>query len=157
MAHHPVGELPFLLIGSFRGIIDELNWHLDGLGYEEVRPLHGFALQSIDESGVSITEFARRLGVTKQAGAKTAASMESLGLVRRRTDPGDSRASVITRTPRADDFLVESARFLGAKEAEWRRRLGDQRYDIMIDCLRELTDAEPLTSIPGWLGRTTRV
>ncbi|MFB9308210.1 DNA-binding MarR family transcriptional regulator [Agromyces hippuratus] len=157
MAQHPPGELPILLIGSFREVIDELHEQLRELGFEDLRPLHGFALQSIAEGGVSISEFARRLGVTKQAAARTAASMESLGLVDRHVDPDDARASVITRTPRANDFLAASGRLLGERETEWRRQLGADRYDTMISCLQQLRAAEPFTTIPGWLGRTTRI
>ncbi|MFC9560964.1 MarR family winged helix-turn-helix transcriptional regulator [Agromyces sp. NPDC056965] len=157
MTQHPPGELPILLIGSFRQVIDELHEQLRDLGYDDVRPLHGFALQSITEDGVSISEFARRLGVTKQAAARTAASMEALGLVSRRIDPHDARASVITRTSRANDVLAASGRLLGDREAEWRRQLGADRYDTMISCLQELCAEEPFTTVPGWLGRTTRI
>ncbi len=156
MTENQVGELPFLLIGSFRAVIDELHEHLRSLGYDDVRPLHGFALQSISDGGVSITEFSHRLGVTKQAAAKTVASMEQLGLVQRHPDQTDSRATNVTRTERADNVLRESGRFFARKEREWRDAFGADRFENLLAALQELTSPAPETSIPGWLGRATR-
>lgn len=156
MAHRFDDELPLLLIGSFRTVVDELHDHLRKAGLGELRALHGFALKAIDDDGISISEFARRLGVTKQAAATTASSMESLGLAQRHADPHDSRASVLTRTERANAVLDESERFYRTKEAQWRESLGDKRYEVLRDCLRQLAGTEPATSIPGWLGRATR-
>lgn len=155
MTESQVGELPFLLIGSFRAVIDELHDHLRTLGFDDVRPLHGFALQAIDD-GISITEFARRLGVTKQAAAKTVASMEQLHLVQRHVNPSDTRATVITRTDRADEILSESGRFFARKEHEWQRMFGPEQFAALLDALSALNSSAPETSIPGWLGRATR-
>ncbi|QDZ14347.1 MarR family winged helix-turn-helix transcriptional regulator [Humibacter ginsenosidimutans] len=156
MTHRFDDEIPLLLIGSFRAVVDELHDHLRDAGLGESRALHGFALKAIDDDGVSISELARRLGVTKQAAARTAQSMESAGLVERRADPSDSRATVITRTAHADAVLDEGERFYRRKEEQWRAQLGDERYEALRDGLRELAGSEPVTSIPGWLGRATR-
>ena len=40
-------ELPLLLFGGFRSIIDELHAELARRGHPDVRPAHGFALQAI--------------------------------------------------------------------------------------------------------------
>jgi DNA-binding MarR family transcriptional regulator len=156
MAHRFDDELPLLLIRSFRTIVDELHDHLRNAGLGEMRALHGFALKAIDDDGVSISELASRLGVTKQAAATTTSAMESLGLAERHADPHDSRASVITRTERANAVLDESERFYRRKESQWRKRLGDERYEVLRACLQQMVGTEPGTSIPGWLGRSTR-
>src|ERR1700761_6634028 len=80
-------ELPFLLIGAFRSLIDELHRTLAESGHHEARPLHGFALQAIGPEGSTASELGRRLGVSKQAAAKTVASLERVGYVRREPDP----------------------------------------------------------------------
>ncbi|HEX4401978.1 MAG TPA: MarR family winged helix-turn-helix transcriptional regulator [Galbitalea sp.] len=156
MAHRFDDELPLLLIRSFRTIVDELHDHLSNAGFGEMRALHGFALKAIDDEGVSISELAWRLGVTKQAAATTASVMESLGLAERHADPRDLRVSVITRTERANAVLGESERFYRRKEAQWRKKLGDERYEVLRECLQQMAGTEPATSIPGWLGRSTR-
>jgi DNA-binding MarR family transcriptional regulator len=156
MTHRFDGELPLLLIGSFRAIVDELHDDLREAGLGELRALHGFALKAIDDDGSSISEFARRMGVSKQAAAKTAASMEALGLAERHPDPRDSRASVITRTDRANAVMDESARFYRRLEKRLRGDLGDERYDALLEGLRETAGPDPATAITGWLGRATR-
>src|SRR5437762_1039413 len=49
-------ELPLLLFGGFRSIIDELHAELARRGHPDVRPAHGFALQAIGLGGATATE-----------------------------------------------------------------------------------------------------
>src|ERR1700733_223985 len=104
-------ELPFLLIGAFRSLIDELHRTLAESGHDEARPLHGFALQAIGPEGSTASELGRRLGVTKQAAAKTVASLERVGYVCREPDSKDGRAVRLLRTPLGEEMLSLSAAF----------------------------------------------
>ena len=79
----PGFELPLLLAGAFRELIDNLHAELGKHGHGQARPLHGFALQAIGPDGATVSELGRRLGVTKQAAAKTAASLEQIGYIAR--------------------------------------------------------------------------
>jgi hypothetical protein len=65
----PGYELPLLLAGGFRLLIDELHEHLAEQGHPELRPVHGFALQAVGRDGATVSEIGRRLGVSKQAAA----------------------------------------------------------------------------------------
>ena len=53
-------------------------------------PIHGFALQALGSGGTTIGELGRRLGVSKQAAAKTAASLEAVGCAARQRGPAAS-------------------------------------------------------------------
>ncbi len=64
-------ELPLLLFGGFRSIIDELHAELARRGHPDVRPAHGFALQAIGLGGATAAEAGRRLGISKQATTPT--------------------------------------------------------------------------------------
>lgn len=143
-------ELPLLLIGAFRQIIDELHAHLASLGFPDVRPAHGFALQAIGD-GVSITELGRRLDVTKQAAAKTATALEALGYLQREPDPADSRAIILRRTPTGTEILDASARFFELKRAEWADELGADRYDNLLHDLDRLARGARIGNLPGWI------
>src|ERR1044072_7117377 len=46
-------ELPLLLFGGFRSIIDELHAELARRGHPDVRPAHGLALQAVGLGGGS--------------------------------------------------------------------------------------------------------
>ena len=147
-------ELPLLLLGAFRSIIDELHAELARRGYPEMRPAHGFALQAIGINGVTVGELGRRLGVTKQAAAKTARSLEELGYVQRAPHAFDGRAQVLTRTRRGLEVLQLSAELFDRQRQNWSQELGQDRLNELEDDLAALAGHEARASIgnlPGWL------
>src|SRR5215831_21103066 len=76
-------ELPLLLFGGFRSIVDELHAELARRGHPDLRPAHGFALQAIGLRGATATEAGHRLGISKQAAGKTIERLDELGYVHR--------------------------------------------------------------------------
>ena len=86
-------------------------------GRPDARPLHGFALQAVGPGGTTTSELGRRLGVSKQAAAKTVAGLERLGYVARGADVRDSRAQRVVRTPRGEELLALSAETFGRLRA----------------------------------------
>jgi len=147
----PGYELPLLLISAFRSLVDELHVELALHGHPEARPLHGFALQAIG-SGTSISELGRRLGVSKQAAAKTAANLERLGYARRGSDPADARASRIERSARGDELLDLSARVFARSRARLVDQLGASRVGALEDDLEAIVGAGAFSpDLPGWL------
>jgi DNA-binding MarR family transcriptional regulator len=147
-------ELPLLLAGAFRAVIDDLHAELAAQGHPGARPIHGFALQAVGPDGATISELGRRLGVSKQAAAKTAASLEQLGYVARREDPADRRAHVLVRMPRADDLLARSAEIFERIRAELAGRIGAPRLAALEDDLEAIVSGygpPRLGDLPGWL------
>ena len=149
----PGWRVVLLLAGAFRGSIDALHDDLAEQGYPEARPLHGFALQAIGPDGCTINELGQRLGVSKQAAAKTAAGLEKSGYASREPVPGDRRAVLLRRTPRAEEFLAASAAGFERVMDGWRLRLGDARFDALVDALADVADERPVGDLPGWLSR----
>ena len=147
-------ELPLLLLGAFRSIVDELHTELARRGHDQARPLHGFALQAIGSEGVTIGDLGRRLGVSKQAAAKTARSLEEAGYVARAPHPRDGRAWVLTRTRRGVEMLELSAEIFERLRRRRAQQLGDERLRDLEDDLAVLAapslDAS-LMDLPGWL------
>ena len=70
----PGFALPLLLLLGFQTLVDQLHAELADQGHPDARPAHGFALQAIGPDGITATELGRRLGVSKQAAAKTITS-----------------------------------------------------------------------------------
>src|SRR5580692_8974681 len=93
-------ELPLLLFGGFRSIIDELHAELARRGHPDLRPAHGFALQAIGLHGATATDAGRRLGISKQAAGKTIDRLEELGYVHKDGDAQDRRRKLVRITPR---------------------------------------------------------
>ena len=147
-------SLPLLLAAAFRAIVDELHAELAERGHADARPLHGFALQGIGSSGATISELARRLGVTKQAAAKTAAALERVGYVRRTADESDARVVRLERTARGEEMLAPSAAIFADIDRRWERTLGRARLRDLEDALSQVTADEPIRlDLPGWLSR----
>ena len=146
-------ELPLLLAASFRALIDELHGELADRGHPGVRPVHGFALQAVGAGGASVSELGRRLGISKQAAAKTAAGLESLGYLAREPDPADGRARILRLTARGSDCLRISAAIFERLRARWVAELGEERVAALEDDLEVIGGhgSARLGDLPGWL------
>jgi DNA-binding MarR family transcriptional regulator len=149
----PGFELPLLLAGAFRELIDELHAELSKRGHAEARPVHGFALQAIGPDGATVSELGRRLGISKQAAAKTAAGLEQIGYVTRRPSDRDGRAVVLTWTPRGAEMLDLSAAIFEDLRESWVRRLGSERVTDIEDGLAEIVARSTVRigDLPGWM------
>ena len=151
-AEHP-WELPLLLAGAFRAIIDDLHGQLAAAGHPQARPLHGFALQAIGPDGVTLSELGRRLGVSKQAAAKTVTNLEQVGYARRIGHPQDQRAVLIQRTAAGEQMLAMSAEIFGRIRAELAQQLGAEQLAGLESTLLSIDrERNPkLGDLPGWL------
>ena len=152
-SERPGYELPLLLLGAFRSLIDELHRALSERGHPQARPLHGFALQAIGPHGCPASQLGRRLGVTKQAAAKTVASLERAGYVHREPDPADARAVRLKRTARGEEMLVLSAAFFEAYRACLAQTFGPRRLAQLEDGLEGMAGPieSSLRGFPGWM------
>ncbi|MFD9564906.1 MarR family winged helix-turn-helix transcriptional regulator [Streptomyces sp. NPDC059994] len=138
----PGYELPLLLLGGFRSLIDRLHAELARQGHPDLRPAHGFALQSIGPGGATASEIGRRLGVSKQAAGKTVDRLEALGYAERADDPADARRKVVRITPRGLDALTRSAAVFDELRADWVRTLGAAPVRDMEAALRTVVPPE---------------
>jgi DNA-binding MarR family transcriptional regulator len=146
-------ELPLLLFGGFRSIIDELHAELARRGHPDLRPAHGFALQAIGLDGATATEAGRRLGVSKQAAGKTIDRLESLGYVHRSGDDADRRRKLARLTPSGVAVLALSAMIFNDIRSRWADTLGPARLAEVEAGLRTMVPAETFRlDVPGWFG-----
>jgi DNA-binding MarR family transcriptional regulator len=146
-------ELPLLLAAAFRTLIEDLHDQLAARGHPDARPIHAFALQAIGPDGATVSELGRRLGVSKQAAAKTAASLERLTYVIRQPHPTDARALQLRRSPRGDELLSLSAEIFEQLRNGWKHELGAKRVRTLEDDLEQVAGAavSKLGDLPGWL------
>jgi DNA-binding MarR family transcriptional regulator len=146
-------ELPLLLASAFRAIVDDLHDQLAEAGHPGARPVHGFALQALGREGVTVSELGRRLGVSKQAAAKTVASLEALGYVHRVAHPRDQRAALVKRAARGDEMLALSARIFGRIHGEIAKLLGRTQLEALETALNTIASERTpkLGDLPGWL------
>lgn len=146
-------ELPLLLFGGFRSIIDELHGELARRGHPGLRPAHGFALQAIGLGGATATEAGRRLGISKQAAGKTIDRLEELGYVHRSGDDADRRRKLVRLSPSGVAVLALSAMIFNDIRSRWEATLGAARLAELEAGLRTMAPGETFRlDVPGWFG-----
>jgi DNA-binding MarR family transcriptional regulator len=123
---------------ALRTLTEGAHSSLAQLGHPGTRPAHAFAFQAIGADGTTAGELARALGVSKQAAAKMIDELERAGYVTRTHDPSDGRRKLIVLTPRAIEFLELSAAEFDAIADRWRNRLGEPRFEQLLDDLEEV-------------------
>lgn len=147
----PGWHLALLLLAGFRELVDETHRRLAEQGHAGARPTHGFALQAIG-GGATNAELATRLGVTKQAAAKTITSLERERYVTRTNDTIDARRVIVRPTERGIQFLSLSATAFELAVAEWRARVGTDAVDQLGATLRGLGLKTGRFDLAAWSG-----
>jgi DNA-binding MarR family transcriptional regulator len=130
----PDESMPFLLMASFRGLVDALHRRLEDKGFIGLTATHGFAMQALG-AGCTSSELAQRLGVSKQAGAKTVVALERLALVERSINPDDARERIVTPTIHGRRMLEESGNILKHLIGDWRATVGDHNVNATLHTL----------------------
>ena len=103
----------FLLAKASQRWNDLLHERFAAAGYPDVRPAYGSLLIPLyEEDGLRQGELARRARVSKQTMTTMARALERAGLVERRADPEDARATRLYLTSRAHDFRPVAERVL---------------------------------------------
>src|ERR1019366_2488804 len=148
----PAGfELPLRLLLAFRVLIDSLHAQLAREGHPDVGPGHRRRFPGSGTGGATATELGRRLGVSKQAAAKSIESLERLGYVERSADPGDARRKVVRLTARGVDCLTRAGRIFDDLRGGWAATLGEERLRELEADLRAVTPPVIFRlDVPGW-------
>jgi DNA-binding MarR family transcriptional regulator len=136
-------NLGFLLAKASQRWNELLAERFAAAGFPEVRPSYGSILVPLfEEDGLRMGEIARRARLSKQTMTTMVRLLERDGLVERRPDPTDARASLVFLTGRAKAFrpvAEETLRELGRRA---RRRLGARATDTLTAGLRLLAELD---------------
>jgi DNA-binding MarR family transcriptional regulator len=132
-------DLGFLLAKAMQRWNELLAERFAASGYADVRPAYGSVLVPLfEEDGLRMGELARRARLSKQAMTELVRRLERDGLVERRTDPSDGRASLVFLTARSRTFEPVAAGVLGELESLVRLRLEPEHLEELRSALREL-------------------
>ena len=110
-------------------------------GYPEVRPSYGSVLVPLfEEDGLRMGELARRSRLAKQTMTTMARLAERDGLVERRADPDDARATRVFLTRRGRSLKPHAAQVVAQLEGRVEDRLGPRVTAALRRALAELAD-----------------
>jgi DNA-binding MarR family transcriptional regulator len=106
-------NLGFLLAKAAQRWNELLGERFAAAGYPEVRPSYGSLLVPLfEQDGLRMSELAARARLSKQTMTTMVRLLERDGLVRRRQDPADGRATLVELTAKAHAFRPVAERAL---------------------------------------------
>jgi DNA-binding MarR family transcriptional regulator len=147
-------DLALLLLGGFRTLVDAAIVELAKRGYQDVRPVHDFAMRAIAAGADSASELGRRLSITKQSAAKTIAVLQERGYVVSEPDPRDARRKRLQVTPLGFEVMHQGEAIFDELREQWVRQLGAEELETLETHLAALVGAQPVRfDTPGWIAR----
>lgn len=149
VSNTPVDRSAVMLFSDvFDALVHSMHESLPAAGFDDIRPSHSVGvLRTLDPEGTRPGELARRAGVTPQAMAEFVRYLEARGYVERVPDPTDGRARIVRLTTRGHEAAKAAHVAFDAIEADWKHRLGDQRYRQLKEMLAELRAPRAVRSV----------
>lgn len=133
-------QLARLLLDAFEACVGEVVAELGRAGHPGLTAAHEFALQAVDDGATSAASLARRLGVTRQAAAKTITTLEGLGYVVRGSDGADARRKDLRLTEHAREAIAVGSAAFDRIEQQWVAVVGPDQVAATASALRVLRD-----------------
>lgn len=96
-------------------------------------------LAHVARSGTPQSVLITRMGISKQAVQQLVDGLVAEGVLERLPDPSDSRSRIVRYTASGAEAIRDADRIKRQIEDEYRARLGDQRFETLMDLLREAT------------------
>ena len=133
-------NLGYLLAKASQRWNEQLQAGFAAAGYPEVRASYGSVLVPLfEEDGLRMGDLARRARLSKQTITTMVRLCERDGLVERRADPGDGRATRVHLTGKARRFEPAAERVLASLDRAARRSLGGQGHAELRRSLRAIS------------------
>ena len=134
--------LPELMTQLFGRITAELSADILGeLRISHVRVLSGVP-DSATSPGISVTELAAEIGMTKQGCGQFVTQLELTGHLATAPDPVDRRVRLVRRTPEGDRFLTGVYGEVARIEARYAAQVGERRFTTFKKVMAELVARE---------------
>lgn len=129
-------------------LVDGIQAGLARRGFDDVRPVHGFAFARLSGTPATASELATHLGVTKQAAAQLVDHLVQRGYLRRETDPTDRRARLLVLTERGRACTAAADQAAVDVVQHWRDQLPEAGFEQLQHALHTL--ALPGRLRPAW-------
>ena len=107
-------------------------------GEPGLRPSHHRVLGHVPPEGITVTELAERVGMTKQGIGQFVTQLTESGHLTVTRNDDDRRIRVVRRTSKGDKSVGRLSGLLEELEADWANRVGTHRYNEFRAILDEL-------------------
>ena len=122
-------------------LMDEVRARLHHDGGAALRASHHRVIGHVPPDGISVTDLAERVGMTKQGCGQFVTQLVDSGHLETRPDPHDRRIRLVLRTAAGQREVRDLVAQLADLEDEWAAVVGPQRYARFREVLDELADA----------------
>lgn len=144
-------NLALLLHGGFRTLVSAASTGLARRGYDDVRPVHDFAIRAIAAGAANASDLGRSLSVSKQAAAKTISVLQERGYIARDSDPLDARVKRLRVTPRGLQMLKQGEEIFDELREKWQLQIGIEELEKLEFLLTNLVGGLPSYDTVGWI------
>lgn len=121
------------------GLLEEARQLLLRDGEDGLRPSHFRVIGNVPpDAGITITELAERVGMTKQGIGQFVTQLAHRGYLDTESDRNDRRVRVVRRTARGQAAIHRLTRMLRTLERDWAKRVGAERYRDFREVLDEI-------------------
>jgi len=107
-------------------------------GEPGLRPSHHRVIGHVPPEGITVTDLAERVGMTKQGIGQFVGQLTESGHLTVHRDDGDRRVRVVRRTAKGEESVRRLTELLDVLEADWANRVGTRRYEEFRAVLDEL-------------------
>jgi DNA-binding MarR family transcriptional regulator len=83
-----------------RQLVEDVQHGVAEAGFDDIRPVHGFAFARLSTAPATTAQLAAHLGITKQATSELVQYLVDRGYLIRTQDPDDRRARLLVLTDR---------------------------------------------------------
>jgi len=128
-------QLIIALFQRFCWLDEGLQARLHDHGWPDVNRPQSMVMTNIVSGIVRPSDIARSLGVSRQAIHSTINQMVGLGIVQLDVDPADRRHMVVSLTDLGARMRQDAQRSMDALTAQIATRLGQDRFDALLDAL----------------------
>lgn len=131
----PARNLPQLLIEAKRWFDEALQAGMLAAGEQPVTAAQGAVFATLDDEGTSISELARRVGVTRQTAHQAVHGLIGMGLLEQVPDPSSARSRLIRTTAEGARVHRRALATLAALEDHLAQRIGEEAVTALRDAL----------------------
>ncbi|MGW0737031.1 MarR family winged helix-turn-helix transcriptional regulator [Streptomyces sp. NPDC002851] len=124
-------NLPQLLGDARRWFEEGLLTALEAGGATPVSPTQAQLFAVLDDQGTTVSELARRMGVTRQTAHQAVHGLVAAGLLEQVPDPASARQRLIRRTPDGEAAHGQAGLILERLEVQLAERIGRDKVDAL--------------------------
>jgi len=148
MRNEEAQALSVAVLAIGRAVLDGVSAGVRARGFDNLRPVHGFAFTRLAAGGATVTDLAEHLDMTRQAAAQLVDDLVAKGYVERLPHPADGRARLVVLTEKGWACTRAAEAAMTEVVAPWVAELGEERLHALLADLLRIAPAGPLR--PSW-------